>query len=201
LREASRGGLADYSGIDYDALDAGAAVYWPCPSPGTGGTPRLFLDRFAHPDGKARLVAVRFAPGRAADPAARGGLTLLTGRLLEHYQSGAQTRRVPELAAAQAELLAEVHPATAAGLGIEDGDRVELSNLRGRVLARARHNPEVRLDCVFLPFHYPHEASANLLTSPATDPVSSMPGFKNAPVTLRPLAPAAEGRELAGAAL
>ncbi|GAA3681406.1 molybdopterin oxidoreductase family protein [Arthrobacter ginkgonis] len=202
LREASRGGLADYSGIDYAALDAGEAVYWPCPadaSPAAGtdehvavdsptlhGTPRLFLDGFAHPDGKARMVAVRF--GAAAEQLnLPGTLTLLTGRLLEHYQSGAQTRRVPELNAAQPELRAELHPATALAHGIADGDLVLLSNGRGRVVARAALDAGMRTDCVFLPFHFAGDASANLLTSSATDPVSSMPGFKNASVSLSPL--------------
>ncbi|GER22705.1 molybdopterin oxidoreductase [Zafaria cholistanensis] len=227
LREASRGGLADYSGIDYAALDAGEAVYWPCPadaSPAGGtraggaardsaeedsaekdsaekdglagsapapgptlrGTPRLFMDRFAHPDGKARMVAVRFgAPAEQLN--LPGTLTLLTGRLLEHYQSGAQTRRVPELNAAQPELRAELHPATAVAHGVADGDMVLLSNGRGRVVARATLDSGMRTDCVFLPFHFPGDASANLLTSPATDPVSSMPGFKNASVSLSAL--------------
>ena len=212
LREASRGGLADYSGIDYAALDAGEAIYWPCPAapspeggpaagaeadavavegapapgPALHGTPRLFLDRFAHPDGKARMVAVRF--GSTAERLnLPGTLTLLTGRLLEHYQSGAQTRRVPELNAAQPELRAELHPATALAHGVTDGGLVLLANGRGRVVARAALNTGIRTDCVFLPFHFAGDASANLLTSPATDPVSSMPGFKNASVTLSPL--------------
>ena len=197
LREASRGGLADYSGVDYAALDAGEAVYWPCPAdtppsdiaaadtagPTLHGTPRLFLDGFAHPDGKARMVAVRF--GSAAEQLnLPGTLTLLTGRLLEHYQSGAQTRRVPELSAAQPDLRAELHPATALAHGIADGDLVLLSNGRGRVVARAALDAGMRTDCVFLPFHFAGDASANLLTSSATDPVSSMPGFKNASVSL-----------------
>jgi assimilatory nitrate reductase catalytic subunit len=200
LREASRGGLADYSGVDYAALDAGEAVYWPCPAdaptadtaapgpagPTLHGTPRLFLDGFAHPDGKARMVTVRF--GAAAEQLnLPGTLTLLTGRLLEHYQSGAQTRRVPELNAAQPELRAELHPATALAHGIADGDLVLLSNGRGRVVARAALDAGIRTDCVFLPFHFAGDASANLLTSSATDPVSSMPGFKNASVSLSPL--------------
>jgi assimilatory nitrate reductase catalytic subunit len=141
------------------------------------------LDRFAHPDGKARMLAVRF--GTAAEQLnLPGTLTLLTGRLLEHYQSGAQTRRVPELSAAQPELRAELHPATALAHGIADGDPVLLSNGRGRVVARAALDAGMRTDCVFLPFHFAGEASANLLTSSATDPVSSMPGFKNASVSL-----------------
>lgn len=176
LRLASEGGLADYSGIDYARLDAGEAAYWPYPR-GSAGTPRLFAERFAHPDGLARLVAVSVRD--AAHPLPLPGeLTLITGRLLEHYQSGAQTRRVPELADAQPEARAAMHPATAERFGISDGDLVELSNPRGTVRCRARLTADIRPDTVFLPFHYGDEQAANLVTSDAVDPISSMPEFK-----------------------
>ena len=117
LRLASAGGLADYSGIDYAMLDRGEAAYWPYPA-GSTGTPRLFLDGFAHADGKAVMTPV--APRRRRTPAATPPgtaqprpprpMTLITGRLLEHYQSGAQTRRVAELLAAQPEARLQIHP-------------------------------------------------------------------------------------------
>lgn len=188
LRLASEGGIADYSGIDYAMLDAGEAAYWPYPRGGTG-TPRLFADRFAHPDGLARLVAVTVRA--AAHPApADGEVTLVTGRLLEHYQSGAQTRRVPELLDAQPELRASLHPATAARLGIADGDPVQVANRRGAVRGRARLTTDIRPDAVFLPFHYGDDQAANLLTSDAVDPISSMPEFKTNLVRVTSLAEA-----------
>lgn len=176
LRLASEGGIADYSGIDYAMLDRGEAAYWPYPRSGAG-TPRLFSERFAHPDGLARLVAVSMR--ETAHPAPRDGeLALITGRLLEHYQSGAQTRRVPELAESQPEALASLHPSTAEMLGIADGELVELSNPRGTVRCRSRLSTDIRPDSIFLPFHYGEEQTANLLTGDAVDPISSMPEFK-----------------------
>ncbi|WP_157001341.1 molybdopterin oxidoreductase family protein [Agromyces laixinhei] len=176
LRLASEGGIADYSGIDYAMLDRGEAAYWPYPR-GSTGTPRLFSERFAHPDGLARLVPVSVRA--SAHPAPLPGqLTLVTGRLLEHYQSGAQTRRVPELAEAQPEARAALHPSTAERLGVADGEPVELSNALGTVRCRARLTTDIRPDAVFLPFHYGDEQAANLLTSDAVDPVSAMPEFK-----------------------
>ena len=114
-------------------------------------------------------------------------LTLITGRLLEHYQSGAQTRRVPELAAARPELVAQVHPATAKQRGLDDGAGVRLWNGRGSVVARVGLSRDIRPDTVFLPFHYGDDASANLLTSDALDPISSMPEFKTAVVRIAPV--------------
>lgn len=192
LRLASEGGIADYSGIDYELLDRGDAAYWPYPR-GSRGTPRLFADRFAHADGLARLVPVTVR--ESARPAAGSDeITLVTGRLLEHYQSGAQTRRVPELLEAQPEALASMHPATAERFGIADGDEVEVSNHRGVVRCRARHTPDIRPDAVFLPFHYGDDQAANLLTSDEVDPISSMPEFKTNVVRVRRVAEAAPSR-------
>jgi assimilatory nitrate reductase catalytic subunit len=194
LARASAGGVADYSGLSHALLDEqlaeGVAAHWPYPV-GSSGTPRLFLDRFGHPDGRARLVPVR--PRELTVGTAPGELTLITGRLLEHYQSGAQTRRVPELNAAQPEARAELHPATAARLGIGDGDTVRVRNARGEVVARALLTAGMRLDTVFLPFHFAGRRCANLLTGAAVDPVSAMPEFKRTAVVVEPADDAREG--------
>lgn len=186
LRAASAGGLADYSGIDYPMLDSGAAAYWPYPA-GSTGTPRLFTNAFAHPGGRAVLVPVSPAAAEPVRDALFAGstLALVTGRLLEHYQSGAQTRRVPELAGAAPRALLLIHPLAAAARGISDGGPVTIENARGTVRCTARHSTTVRTDTVFLPFHFPGEESANLLTSAAADPISGMPEFKASSVAVR----------------
>lgn len=180
LRLASAGGHADYSGIDYAMLDRGEAAYWPYPA-GSTGTPRLFLDAFAHPGGKAVMTPVtprrRRTPAANPDPAAKT-MTLITGRLLEHYQSGAQTRRVSELLASRPEAKMQIHPAAAAGMGITEGSFVSVANERGEVVCRAELSTAIRPETVFLPFHFPDLESANRLTEAATDPISGMPEFK-----------------------
>ncbi|GLB66392.1 molybdopterin oxidoreductase family protein [Arthrobacter mangrovi] len=182
LARASAGGPADYSGLGYPLLDSGAEAYWPYPA-GSTGTRRLFMDSFAHADGRARLIAV--APAVPTDELHRPGeLTLVTGRLLEHYQSGTQTRRVAELSAAQPGLALQIHPVTAHRLGIEAGDRVTIGNGRGTVTGVAEVTQDIRPDTVFLPFHFPGGQSANRLTPAATDPVSGMPEFKTSSVTV-----------------
>jgi len=182
LARASRGGPADYSGLSHALLDSGVEAFWPYPEGGPG-TPRMFLDAFAHPDGRARLIAVQ--PRSRVASAQRGGtMTLITGRLLGQYQSGTQTRRVPELLASHPVAEAELHPAAAAGLGLADGDQVRLSNERGVVVCRVRLSADIRYDTVFLPFHYAGSESANLLTEAATDPVSGMPEFKSTIVSV-----------------
>lgn len=181
LARASAGGRADYSGLSHELLDLGIEAHWPFPI-GSLGTPRLFADRFAHADGRAKLVAVR---AREHPTASADRLTLITGRLLEQYQSGAQTRRIPELTEKRSDLVAQLHPATARRHGIGEGDGIRLSNSRGTLRARAELTHDIRPDTVFLPFHYADAESANLLTDDRVDPHSAMPEFKRALVELR----------------
>jgi assimilatory nitrate reductase catalytic subunit len=185
LRAASAGGIADYSGISYERLDAGEALHWPCPEPDHPGTPRLFTERFAHADGRARLIPVDHTPS-AELPDADHPLRATTGRVLVHYQSGAQTRRVAELAGVVPESFVEVHPDTAARAGLADGDWARVVSRRGAAQARVRCVPSLRLDTVFLPFHFGAKQSANLVTNPALDPISRMPEFKVSAVRLEP---------------
>ncbi|SDB80839.1 assimilatory nitrate reductase (NADH) alpha subunit apoprotein [Raineyella antarctica] len=184
LRRASAGGRADYSGITYAAIEAGEAAYWPWPAGGTP-TPRLFTDRFAHPDGRARLVAV--APHPHRHHGEHGPVVLTTGRLLEHYQSGNQTRRVASLAQAAPEPRMEIHPRTAEQYGLPDGGMVRLTSDWGSATARTTLTEAIRPGCVFVPFHYAHQGAVNRVVGDRTDPLSGMPEFKGTPVTLTSL--------------
>ena len=96
LRRASAGGAADYSGISYERIDAEDGVFWPCPAPGHPGTPRLFTERFATPDGRARFLRVEHVEAHEP-PDAEYPYVLTTGRVLAQYQSGTQTRRTRSL--------------------------------------------------------------------------------------------------------
>lgn len=188
LARASAGGPADYSGVSHARLDTVEALYWPCPADSTG-TPRPFLDRFAHPDGRARFATVEHrAPAETVD--AERPLWGTTGRLLAQYQSGAQTRRVPELVAAAGEPAVEVHPDTARRAGLVDGGLARVSSARGATVMRVRTHTAIRDDTVFLPFHFAGDARANLVTHGAVDPRSGMPEFKVAAVRLDPVAEA-----------
>ena len=183
LRIASKGGIADYSGVTYDRLRDGEALHWPVPAEDHPGTPRMFLDAFAHPDGRARFVAVEHT-GPAEAPCTEFPLQATTGRVLQHYQSGAQTRLIGELSEVVPEVFVEVHPDTAKRSGLADGDRALVRSRRGETVAKVRYVPGLRPDLVFLPFHFPGEQRANLLTNPALDPVSRMPEFKVCAVSL-----------------
>ncbi|PXY37387.1 molybdopterin oxidoreductase family protein [Prauserella flavalba] len=183
LRAASAGGPADYSGISYDRLREGEALYWPVPDEAHPGTPRMFLDAFAHADGRARFEPVEHT-GPAEPQDADFPLLATTGRVLQHYQSGAQTRLVAELNDTVPEVYVEVHPDTAERAGLAHGDLARVTSRRGATTARVRCVGSMRQDVVFLPFHFPGDQRANLLTNPALDPTSRMPEFKVCAVRL-----------------
>ncbi|WP_149183220.1 molybdopterin oxidoreductase family protein [Streptomyces sp. TRM49041] len=185
LRRASAGGAADYSGISYRRITEEDGVFWPCPDPEHPGTPRLFLDRFATPDGLARFVPVTHRAA-AEEPDDEYPVVLTTGRVVAQYQSGAQTRRVAELTAAAPGPFVELHPRLAERVGVAEGEPVAVVSRRGRAVAPARITATIRPDTVFMPFHWPGEGRANTLTNPALDPTSRMPEFKTCAVRLEP---------------
>ncbi|MFF4100683.1 molybdopterin oxidoreductase family protein [Streptomyces sp. NPDC001903] len=185
LRRASAGGPADYSGISYARIEAEQGVFWPCPDDSHAGTPRLFLDRFATDDGRARFAPVSHRDA-AEVPDAEYPVLLTTGRVVSQYQSGAQTRRVDELNAAAPGPFVELHPRLAARIGAVEGAPLAVVSRRGRAVAPARITDAIRADTVFMPFHWPGEGRANTLTNPALDPVSRMPEFKVCAVRVEP---------------
>ncbi|WP_432157871.1 molybdopterin oxidoreductase family protein [Streptomyces sp. bgisy153] len=169
----------DAPGADDPARDGdGGAGAHPHP-----GTPRLFLDGFATPDGRARFVPVTHRAA-AEEPDDEYPVLLTTGRVVAQYQSGAQTRRVDELNAAAPSAFVELHPRLAVRLGTAEGDPVAVVSRRGRAVAPARITPHIRPDTVFMPFHWPGAGRANTLTNPALDPTSRMPEFKVCAVRL-----------------
>jgi assimilatory nitrate reductase catalytic subunit len=177
LRRASAGGKADYAGITYERIRENDGVFWPCPAETEPDTPRLFGERFATADGRARFYAVQYrAP--AEEPNDEFPFYLTTGRVTAHYQSGNQTRRVRSLMTAEPAAFVEIHPATAGTLGIADGDFVDVVTRRGRATCRARLTTTIRLDTLFMPFHFAGKGRANTLTNDAVDPVSKIPEFK-----------------------
>jgi assimilatory nitrate reductase catalytic subunit len=178
LRIASRGGVADYYGITWEKIDEQMGVFWPCPSLDHPGTPRLYEGgRFGHPDGKAHFQPVEWRPA-AEEPDAEYPLILTTGRVVAHYLSGTQTRRIEGLMSQHPEPHCELHPRLAGKLGVRNGDFVRVESRRGATTVKAMVVTTIRPDTVFIPYHWPLDRAANNCTIRAIDPVSNIPEFK-----------------------
>jgi assimilatory nitrate reductase catalytic subunit len=196
LREASRGGHADYYGITYEKIDREMGVFWPCPSEDHPGTPRLFeAGRFLHPDGKARFVVAEYRP--SGDPVDdEFPVYLTTGRVVSQYLSGTQTRRIGPLVDQYPQPRLEIHPRMAKQYGIEEGDWVTVESRRSAITLQAMVVRTIRPDTVFIPYHWAGNRSANRLTHRTIDPRSKIPEFKVSACRLSKAAEAPEWAEL-----
>ncbi|MCI0575472.1 MAG: molybdopterin oxidoreductase family protein, partial [Chloroflexi bacterium] len=195
LRRASKGGVADYSGITYEKLEAQNGIFWPCPAEDHPGTPRLFeadswnpvaqgQGPFYFPDGRARWHVATYSPP-AEDVDEAYPLMLTTGRVVSQFLSGSQTRRIGPLVDQYPEPLVEMHPMLAERLGIADGDWATVESRRGAITLRAQVVKTIRPDTIFIPYHWPGRQSVNQLTISAQDPISKIPEYKVCAVRLR----------------
>ncbi len=186
LRVASKGSKADYYGITYEKIEKNMGVFWPCPSLGHPGTPRLWEDRkFKTTDGKAHFNPVPYRePSEVTDQ--EFPVVLTTGRVVSQYLSGTQTRRIGKLVEQYPEPLLEIHPKLAFQYGIQGGDLVTVTTRRGEGQFPAQLVETIREDTVFIPYHWGGRQSANQLTTGALDPVSKIPEFKVCACRLTP---------------
>jgi assimilatory nitrate reductase catalytic subunit len=177
LRLASRGGKADYYGITYEKIERQDGVFWPCPTEESEGTPRLFEERFAHDDGKAKFHAIEYK-GAAELPDEEYPLIFTSGRIVHQYLSGNQTRRIGFLVQQCPEPFVEIHPDTARKYKINDGERVKVVSRRGEGIFPALVVRTIRPDTIFIPYHWGEQLAANQITNAALDPTSKIPEFK-----------------------
>ncbi|HEY6843695.1 MAG TPA: molybdopterin oxidoreductase family protein [Thermoanaerobaculia bacterium] len=195
LRLASKGGIADYSGITYEKIERQNGVFWPCPADDHPGTPRLFepgswnpiakgAGPFYFPDGKARFNVAAYRPP-AEDVDAEYPIILTTGRVVSQFLSGTQTRRIGPLVDQYPEPRIEMHPKLAAKYGIADGESVTVESRRGSLTLRAQVVTTIRPDTIFIPYHWGGKQSVNMLTISAQDPVSKIPEFKVCAVRIK----------------
>ena len=178
LREASRGGHADYYGITYEKIDRQLGVFWPCPDLDHPGTPRLIEGGVSFfTDGTCRFNVTEWRPG--GDPVDSDyPIYLTTGRVVSQYLSGTQTRRIGGLVDQYPEPKVEIHPRLAEQHGIATGDAVTVTTRRDEITLPAMVVRTIRPDTVFIPYHWPHDRSANRLTHRTLDPRSKIPEFK-----------------------
>ncbi|MCC7435750.1 MAG: molybdopterin oxidoreductase family protein [Methanoregulaceae archaeon] len=186
LRVASKGGTADYFGITYQRIVDEMGVFWPCPEEGHPGTPRLWEDyKFKTNDGKAHFNAVTYRPP-AEEVDDEYPIVLTTGRVVSHYLSGTQTRRIGGLVDLCPDPYVEIHPTLAEKYGIVNDQWMRVESRRGHVVLKAKVVSTIRPDTVFIPYHWPGKKAANNLTNRAYDPVSGIPEFKRACVRIAP---------------
>jgi formate dehydrogenase major subunit len=162
--------------ISWDRISRESAVIYPSDAPDRPGHDIVFGDRFPTQDGRGKLVPAHITPpDELPDP--QYPMVLTTGRQLEHWHTGAMTRRASTLDALEPGAVANLARADIVKLGIAPGDRIRVTTRRGSVELYARQDDAIPEGVVFIPFAFV-EAAANLLTNPALDPFGKIPEFK-----------------------
>ncbi len=174
--------MPSIGGITWARLERDGAAVYPCAHEGDDGAPVVFTERFPTASGRARFVPADRVPADER-PDAEYPLVLITGRQLEHWHTGAMTRRAALLDAIEPHPLAFAHPGELARHGVADGARVRVASRRGAIELEARADDAMPPGAVFIAFAFA-EAAANLLTQPALDPFGKIPEFKYCAVRL-----------------
>ena len=160
-----------------------STTQWPCPTEDHPGTPILHTEAFSR--GKGHFVPLEYRPS-AELPNDEYPLLLTTDRSLFHYHTGTMTRKVKGLNVFRGEELAEINPADAGALGLEDGEIVQVISRRGEVTAKASVTESSPPGTIAMTFHFV-ESPTNELANPALDPVAKIPELKVAAVRIKKL--------------
>ncbi len=168
--------MPSLNGITWERLEREHSVTYPCDAEDQLGHEIVFADGFPTPSGRGKLVPAAIVPP-GEEPDAEYPLILTTGRQLEHWHTGAMTRRATVLDAIEPEAVACLSPTDLRRLGIAPGETIRVSTRRGAIELKARADGSLQPGLVFIPFCYA-EAAANVLTNPQLDPIGKIPEFK-----------------------
>ncbi|WP_447980658.1 formate dehydrogenase subunit alpha [Candidatus Nitrospira bockiana] len=170
------------AGISYARLDEGGGLQWPVRTPEDPGT--ALMHREAFPRGHARFIPVEYLPP-GESPTAEYPFILITGRILQHYNCGAQTRRTDIRDLVDTDVL-EMHPEDAAALGVHSGDCVRLVSARSEAVLPVVASERVQPGQLFTSFHFP-ASDVNALLSSSADESSKCPEYKVSAVRAEPV--------------
>jgi len=170
-----------FTGVSYAKLDELGSVQWPCNEQAPEGTPIMHIEEFTR--GKGKFVVTEYiATDEKSGP--RFPLLLTTGRILSHYNVGAQTRRTENVAWHPEDML-EIHPHDAEQRGVRDGDWVKIASRAGETTLRALVTDRVAPGVVYTTFHHP-TTQVNVITTDFSDWATNCPEFKVTAVQIAP---------------
>ncbi|MSO92575.1 MAG: formate dehydrogenase subunit alpha [Rhodospirillales bacterium] len=176
--------------ITWERIEREDVVTYPCNDPGQPGNDIIFVEGFPTKSGRGKIVPAGLVPP-AELPDAKYPMVLSTGRLLEHWHTGAITRRASVLNSIEPEAIAFLNRKELKRLGLQPGDMVRVETRRGTITIKARQDNDVPEGMVFIPFCF-GEAPANVLTNPQLDPIGKIPEFKFCAARVEPVRAAAE---------
>jgi formate dehydrogenase major subunit len=182
--------MPSLANITWERLEREDSVTYPCDAPDRPGNEIMFGDGFPTASKRGRIVPAGLVPPDEL-PDADYPMVLTTGRMLEHWHTGAMTRRATTLDALEPEAVAMLSQGDISRLGLAPGDMIQVETRRGQVVLKVRQDRDVPDGMVFIPFCFA-EAAANLLTNPQLDPYGKIPEFKFCAARVEPARAGAE---------
>ncbi|MAO54618.1 MAG: formate dehydrogenase subunit alpha [Rhodospirillaceae bacterium] len=179
--------------ITWERLEAEDSIIYPCKSEDSRGENIIFGEGFPTASGRAKLVPAQLVPPDEL-PDDEFPMVLTTGRMLEHWHTGAMTRRATVLNLLEPEPVVSMNPYTMGEKGLAPGDRVKVETRRGAIELKVRADRDVADGMIFIPFCF-HEAAANILTNPQLDPFGKIPEFKFCAARIEKLPEAVQAAE------
>ncbi|MFQ6018116.1 MAG: formate dehydrogenase subunit alpha [Kiloniellaceae bacterium] len=176
--------------ITWERLEREDAVTYPCDGLDKPGNEIMFAEGFPTESGRGRIVPAALTPPDEL-PDEAYPMVLSTGRLLEHWHTGAISRRASTLDSLEPEAIAMLNARDVRRLGIGPGDMIKVATRRGQIVLKVRQDRDVPEGMVFIPFCFA-EAAANVLTNPQLDPFGKIPEFKFCAARVEPYRAAAE---------
>jgi assimilatory nitrate reductase catalytic subunit len=184
-KKVSSGRLCDYSGMSYELIEELGGIQWPCNEKYPKGKARLYDENMPCPteDGKAKLLALDWLP--LSEPCdGNFPLILNTGRTVEQWHTRTKTKTISILNDLAPEAWIEINPVDAKKLEVSNGDRIDISSIRGRINnIIVKESQNIRTGSIFVPFHY-NEQLINTITKAEFDPKSFEPNYKQCAVQL-----------------
>jgi len=168
--------MPSLNNITWERLERESSVTYPCDAEDKPGNDIVFGDGFPTPSGRGKLVPVQLV-SPAEEPDAQYPMVLTTGRQLEHWHTGAMTRRASVLDDLEPEAVASLAPSDLRRMGVKAGGMIRVATRRGAIELKARADGAIPPGMVFIPFCFA-EAAANILTNPQLDPIGKIPEFK-----------------------
>ena len=173
-----------FSGITHKRLKGSPGIFWPCYDESHPGTPRLYEDGFGFRDRRARFLPVEL-PETIMEPTEEYPYILITGRLLEHFNTGEMSRRSTKLAQLRPASFLDMNPQDAEAAGLCEGDTVRMTSPHGSVQLPLKIEASMQRGYLFAPIHFSESNLSSLMSAVPIDSKARMPALKVVPVKLQ----------------
>jgi formate dehydrogenase major subunit len=172
-----------FAGITHERLVDSPGIFWPCPDEAHPGTPRLYEDGFVFRDRRARFIPVE-SPRILMQPTSTYPFVLITGRLLEHFNTGEMSRRATKLMRITGENYVEMNTSDAEKAGLTEGDAVRVTSPFGSIKMPLKVSDKVSSGYLFAPIHFSQPNCNALMSAVPMDPKARMPALKVVPAAV-----------------